>query len=458
MDAGTGGRGVPLLPWLAVGTGLLSALAAGVAATLTAGFAERMTLARDNETVAQLLNSIVHVEDASTFFLGPGEPSASADIGELITHLGNLPNMLRANAYGRDGTVRWSSDKELIGKRFEDNPELEAAFRGEPVLRSGTVGAEGDKEEHEELGTPGDRFVENYIPIRGERPGEPPVVGVIELYRTPQGLFDSIRASTIRIWIAAVSFAALVYAALVVLLWRAQSLVRRQQAALVSAEKLAIVGEMASAVAHGLRNPLASIRSSAELGLEVDDAATSRGLLTEIVQQADRLEGWIRQYLTSVRNADSGEVRTADPVQVIAAAADAYRSRLARQGVDLAVDLPVHLPPVDVPAVILAQTLNGVLANAAEAQPEGGAVRVAARDDGDRVRVLIEDRGPGLTEAEVRRAFEPFITGKTSGLGLGLPLAREMLQRHGGDLYMRSVPGRGTVVELELRTAPRDAS
>ncbi len=444
---------MPLLPWLAGLTALLLLLATVGGGMVLAGFIERTTLARDAETTTQLLNSIVHVEDTTDFFLHGRGGSSGRDFTLFFAHLANLPNVLRANAYGYNREILWSSDRKLVGRRFLDNPELEAAFRGEPVINSGTVGDEDDKAEHEELGAVGARFVENYLPIWGKQPGEPKVVGVIEIYRTPVSLFEGIQEAATRVWLGTGTVAVAVYLLLVGMLWRAQCMVRMQHDALVQREKLATAGEMASAVAHGLRNPVASIRSSAELGLETEPVADTRAILADIMAQADRLEGWIRQYLASARAGATADM-PAEPRSVIAASLAQYRPTLERQGVRLRLDLPDQLPLISLHPVILGQLLNSVLANAAEASVESGEVALSARRVGrDRLAIEVRDQGPGLSPAEVARAFEPFVTSKPSGLGLGLPIAREMLERHGGRLLFASSPGVGTTVGLDLPVA-----
>ncbi len=443
-------RSLPLLPWLAGLSAVVLMLATLGAGLMLAQLIERTTLVRDSDTTTQLLNSIVQVEGATGFFLHGDRQAASGNIEEFFVHLGNLPNVLRTNAYGFNREILWSSEPDLIGRRFLDNPELDAAFRGEPVINSGIVGAPSEKAEHEELGEVGAQYVENYLPIWGKRPGEPPVVGVIEIYRTPVGLFAAIQQSATRAWLGAGAVALAVYVILVGMVWRAQCLVRLQQAALVTTEKLATAGEMASAVAHGLRNPVASIRSSAELGLEIEPAADTRALLAEIMAQADRLEGWIRQYLASARAGASADT-PAEPRAVIAASLAQYRPAFTRQGVRLILDVPDRLPLVRLHPVILGQLLNSVLANAAEASGNDGEIEVRARRSGrDRLVIEVQDQGPGMSGEEIARAFEPFVTSKPSGLGLGLPIARETLERHGGHLAFASTAGIGTTVGLDL--------
>jgi two-component system sensor histidine kinase HydH len=97
------------------------------------------------------------------------------------------------------------------------------------------------------------------------------------------------------------------------------------------------------------------------------------------------------------------------------------------------------------------QVLHSVLCNAIEAAPLQGHIAVAAERVGPRVRLQVRDDGPGLTEAQRTLVGEPFFTTKPQGLGVGLALARRLLERQGGQLGIDSAPGRGTVVSITLR-------
>ena len=131
------------------------------------------------------------------------------------------------------------------------------------------------------------------------------IVGVVELYKVPADLFETLAEGRRLIWLAAVVAAAFLYAALFWIVLRAQRIIEIQGDRLVESESLAVVGEMGSAVAHGLRNPLAAIRSSAELALESPLPDQARECAQDIVAQVDRLEGWVRQLLTP---AEAGRV------------------------------------------------------------------------------------------------------------------------------------------------------
>src|SRR5262249_60773234 len=133
---------------------------------------------------------------------------AAASAGErglFIEQPPTLPGVVRVYSYGVDGTVIWSSDKQLVGNRFDRNDELEEALHGKIVVESATIAADQKKPEHVGLTTKAtegesDRFVEEYLPIRDEAGKN--VIAVIELYKLPRDLFHSIDAGVRFVWVS----------------------------------------------------------------------------------------------------------------------------------------------------------------------------------------------------------------------------------------------------------------
>jgi signal transduction histidine kinase len=104
--------------------------------------------------------------------------------------------------------------------------------------------------------------------------------------------------------------------------------------------------------------------------------------------------------------------------------------------------------------LLLDQVLYTLFANAIEAMPGGGRLEVTIADDTDTHALLrVRDSGVGMDAAALEQAFTPFATTKRSGLGLGLPLARQIVSRQGGGLSLASAPGAGTEAQLRLRRA-----
>ena len=162
----------------------------------------------------------------------------------------------------RGRRVIWSSDRQLIGRSFGPNEELDNALAGHVVTHYADPTADGPgKAEHQDLRHAQPIFVEIYVPVldaRGER-----VQAVIEFYKQPEALIAALTQlrAVHRRW-APRPAARSSSLALFGLVRRADRTIRSQQRQLVENETLAVIGEMSAAVAHGIRNPLASIRSS----------------------------------------------------------------------------------------------------------------------------------------------------------------------------------------------------
>ncbi|MFM7442608.1 MAG: histidine kinase dimerization/phospho-acceptor domain-containing protein, partial [Tabrizicola sp.] len=277
---------------------------------------------RDATVSAEFLNSVVQVENATGYFLNTSNASGEQDIEELLTHVGRLPDVFRANVYAANGTILWSSDAEMVGKSFPDNDELAAAMRGElnPELN---VVERGAKDEHVGFPPGISEFIEYYMPIRSADGAR--VIGAVEVYKAPGALLVSMSRVRSYAWLGALAAAAVLFGGLAVVVTYASRVLIRQEARTVETERLAVVGEMASAVAHGLRNPLASIRSCAELTLDDDIPDSSREALTDIMDQVDRLEGWIRSFLIRSRREPGSLSEHAKIDQVIARCIEGFQ-------------------------------------------------------------------------------------------------------------------------------------
>lgn len=426
--------------WFAV-VGLVSiASICVVSGWLLSGFLTDRMLAQEARLTEEVIDSVVDVEQAAGYFTGGA--TKDGDYKEFVAHITALPDVLRANLYSSDRRVIWSSDPDLIGRHFSGNEELEDALAGKVVAHGG----ERVKEEHEALDAHR-YFFEIYTPVRA--PGSGQVVGVVELYKTPQALFEAIAAGKRAIWIGAAIAGLFQYLTLFWLVRRADETIRAQRERLVQSETFAAVGEMSSAVAHGIRNPLASIRSSAELALD-SRPADWRDEARDIVEQVDRLESWVRRLLSYSQPLGD----KAEPVQLgslVQASLAGFERELDRRNIRTTVEIDAPLPPVRADGLMLEHVFNSLIANAMEAVERDGAIGVAVQRDGERgLRVSVRDSGPGMTPKEIQGAFKPFHTSKPKGIGIGLPLARRIVQRFGGSIALASTPGTGTTVDVLL--------
>jgi signal transduction histidine kinase len=235
----------------------------------------------------------------------------------------------------------------------------------------------------------------------------------------------------------------------------------RAQAQLVQSEKLASIGEMSAAVAHGLRNPLASLRASAQLVLHHPGSPAAPEQLRAIIEEVDRLDRRISHLLAFSRPAPFHPLpeRLAAMVQQVL---PAFADRGRTQGVAIVVDLPDALPDVPADAMKLEQTLVELISNAFDAMPDGGRLTLSAvdqREPDGRAGVLltIADTGRGIAGEALPNVGQPFFTTRPDGTGLGVATARRFIEQHGGTLTLESVHQRGTTVRVWLPLQPRGA-
>jgi signal transduction histidine kinase len=445
-----GNRPFSLMRWYSVLSLICIITASVLSSYVLSHFLTQKILKRDAEVTLEFVQSVADIENAKARAAGRTPDVRDRGMEELFQHFAGLPDILRSNIYATDRTLAWSSDKNIIGKRFDDNPELEKALKGEVEIETGTTGrSQHPKHEHMFLSDQPVPFVETYLPIRDRQTGK--VIGVAELYRIPHALFATIQQGQRLIWVIAVLAAILLYLTLFWIVRRADTTIRDQQSRLIESETLATVGVMGSAVAHGIRNPLASIRSSAELCVDEKASAQVRESMADIVAQVDRLENWVSDLLSYSQS----EARTAQsvPLDVIVKRACEHLARdFEKQRIVPSVSVPESVPGVVGDAAAYEQVFASVLANAMEAMPDGGRVTINANTPsrGEPVVVTVSDTGVGIPQNESDKLFKPFHTTKAKGMGLGLALVRRIVRSYGGDVRIESIFGKGTQVVLSF--------
>ena len=271
----------------------------------------------------------------------------------------------------------------------------------------------------------------------------------VEVYKEPQDLVRRIQRGYVLIWSSSIIGGVLIYLGLFWIVRRGATMLASQQRRLVASETFAALGEMSSAVAHSLRNPLASIRSSAELAREFDEGAAHRNI-DDIIGQVDRMSHWVRELLQSLRPLND----ETEPVALdttLRECLQAHAAQIIRAKVEVELDDLAGLHVLAQP-VMLAQVFNSLLSNALEAMPDGGrlSVKVLSREL-RLVSVRLIDTGKGMTTQQLRMAFKPFFTTKRGGLGVGLVLVRRIVERFGGTVKLGSREGQGTWVTVALR-------
>ena len=226
------------------------------------------------------------------------------------------------------------------------------------------------------------------------------------------------------------------------------------QSALVRSEKLALAGLLAARVAHDIRNPLASMKIQAQL-LEsrVKGDARSGTLVNAVLDDISQVESVIRDLIELAR---PGQLRRmpADMNALLRTVLRQLDARLLHRKVGVEMELPDRLPLVNIDPERFSQALLNVIVNAVDAMPNGGTLGVHTRATGDHVVVEIDDDGVGIDPDILDRVFDPFVSSKPGGVGLGLVNAKAVVENHGGRITLTARQPRGTRAMMALPLGP----
>ena len=219
------------------------------------------------------------------------------------------------------------------------------------------------------------------------------------------------------------------------------------------AAQLASVGELASGIAHEIKNPLIGVSSGLDLlGKRVAITEPTETLIDQMRGQLRRIEVAIRDLLSYARPKDPRVIWTdlnllADRVvRLIAPQAE-------RSGVRVETRLSPHVSRVQVDPELMTQTLVNLALNGIQAMEPGGVLTLTTMRAGDAVQLEIRDTGPGIPAERLDSIFRPFFTTKHQGTGLGLAISRGIVERHGGQLRVRSTPGEGAAFTITFAAA-----
>lgn len=432
-------RSFSLLSFLSVG------LITAVSSFFLSRFLTRNMLQRDAVVTMEFVQTIAQSENTRSYFETDDPGKTKVIFEAFFKRLATMPEVVRANVYNNDGLILWSDDDRFIGHRYSQNPDLQRALSGKLAVTSGTSGKPLKPEHIFDREVP--FFSEIYIPIWNVT--ENKIVGVVEVYKVPLILFDAINRGNHLVWLSAGLGGVFLYVSLFWIVRRAAQVIRLQQEQLVESETMAAIGEMASAVAHGIRNPLASIRSSAEVALE--ENPPFRPTAEEIIHETDRIEDWIRELLVYSKP-PSGTPASIRINDLIRSTFESLNREMNKRNVKSTLSLEPSSPLVHADETLMRHVLISLIANALDAMPQGGELGVTSRIEksANRVEILVKDTGSGIPKGEMGKIFKPFYTTKSKGMGIGLSLAKRIIERHGGMLLLESEEGIGTTVSLRL--------
>lgn len=242
---------------------------------------------------------------------------------------------------------------------------------------------------------------------------------------------------------------------------RAEAWVRERREEFAHASRLTEAGEMTAALAHEINQPLAAgmsyARAARKIALRDGASPQLLDILDKTVAQAERADRVMRSLRDFVRKGES-RVQAVETARAVAESLVLAEPEMRRQGVDVVTEIAPGLPPVAADPIQLQQVLLNLVRNAAEAlvNSAGGERRItlsAGPGEPGFVEVAVRDTGPGFSELVERNLFTPFVTTKADGMGLGLSIARSIVEGHGGTLNGYRLPEGGTIFRFTLPIA-----
>ncbi len=237
----------------------------------------------------------------------------------------------------------------------------------------------------------------------------------------------------------------------------------RQQQELAHLSRISILGELAGALAHELNQPLAAILGNAQVGrgslrIAPPDLTEMAAILDDIADDAKRAGGIIHGMRAMFKKGSIAEPVPMDLNETITQVLHLLHSEIVGRKVSLETNLAEDLPQVGAGRVEVQQVFINLVINALDAMTgmlPGGRLEITTRHEGGHVRVCVRDSGPGIAEDMMERLFESFVSTKSGGLGLGLAISRDIVERFHGELRADNHPAGGAVFHLSLPvTAP----
>lgn len=232
---------------------------------------------------------------------------------------------------------------------------------------------------------------------------------------------------------------------------------KRAEAEVRRSERLAALGQLTAGLAHELRNPMSTMKTSAELLARTvgEENPIAREMAGYIKEEVDRTNSLITRFLDFARpqhlKMEKGD---------LAAMLDHAIEQFEREKSDAAASVTVFknyspdIPPLAFDAELMERVIYNLVMNAAQASPPGGIVTVKTRRVEDQVEIAVIDRGTGIDPANRESIFNPFFTTKSAGVGLGLAIVSKIVDEHGGHITVESTPGEGSVFLVFLPLNP----
>jgi signal transduction histidine kinase len=223
------------------------------------------------------------------------------------------------------------------------------------------------------------------------------------------------------------------------------------EAAVRRSDRLAALGQLSAGLAHELRNPLGTIKTSAEMLLKnvPADNAVAREMAGFISSEVDRTNSLVTRFLDFARPL-AVRLEKTDLTQVIDQAVSDVEKHQPPFDVTIYKNYSPEIPPFFLDGELMERVMYNLVLNAAQASPPSGSITVKTRQIDGMVEIAVIDRGSGIQPKLLENIFNPFYTTKAGGVGLGLAIVSKIVDEHGGSISVESEPGEGSVFRVYL--------
>ena len=225
---------------------------------------------------------------------------------------------------------------------------------------------------------------------------------------------------------------------------------RLHQTQMSRAEHFATLGELATGLAHEIRNPLAGIAGVIEIvGRDLPPDSVARSVIKDAKEEALQINRILTELLDTARPKPP-QFRVSDVCATVEHAVMFARQQAVTKRVMIELEVNGDIPPVDHDPNQINQVLLNLLLNAIQSMDKPGTIHVSLENDDDAVLIAVADEGKGIAPENLPNIFRPFFTTKGHGTGLGLSLARRIVEAHGGQIDVTSEVGKGTRFQVRL--------
>lgn len=360
------------------------------------------------------------------------------------------------NIYDMKGTISYSFDKSLVGKKDNGGAAFKKALLGETVSKQIQVGNIMEIL----FGFPKESRIITFAPYRAERPLSTlsgPVLGVIEIVQDLSDEYKMIFKFQIDVIITSTIVMTVLFLVLIFVVKRGEGIIQKRtqeklrlEEELSRSKHMSSLGEMVSSISHEIRNPLGIIRSSAELlKKKVASFDPSNTIPDIIVEESGRLNNIITDFLNFAK--PKRPDFTICHVEEVLEKNIKYLSSLAEsQGYIIKKHHDNNLPAIMADFDMLYQAFLNLLINAIQAMQNGGTIYIKISSIGDAVAIFIEDEGEGIPDKLTEKIWDPFFTTKEKGTGLGLVIVKNIIKAHGGSIELENRSAGGVRVKVRL--------